>query len=130
MLYRLLCSTVQGALMMCADTKRLDSKQSADTPKWGVIDRRRAIDAAGVALWSWNVDTDRLTMDERGFALWNVGAQGDITFEDLSGKIHPADRDRVSTAFSATRAAAVRTARRRVGPTTIADQRHPLPRPH
>lgn len=79
-------------------------QQDADTPQWGVVDLRRAIEAAGVALWSWNVDSDRLTMDERGFSLWGVGAQGEITFEDLSSKIHPADRDRVRTAFSATRA--------------------------
>lgn len=80
------------------------SEQRADTPTWGAIDLRRAIDAAGVALWSWDVDSDRLTMDERGFALWDVGPQGEITFEDLSLKIHPADRDRVHAAFSATRA--------------------------
>lgn len=79
-------------------------QQDADTPQWGVVDLRRAIEAAGVALWSWNVDTDRLTMDERGFSLWGVGVQGEITFEDLSSKIHPADRDRVRAAFSATRA--------------------------
>ncbi|WP_010188131.1 sensor histidine kinase [Sphingomonas sp. PAMC 26605] len=80
------------------------SEQTADTPQWGVTDLRRAIEAAGVALWSWNVDTDRLTMDEHGFSLWGLGAQGEITFEDLSLKIHPADRDRVRAAFSATRA--------------------------
>ena len=33
---------------------------------------RLAIEAAGVALWSWNVDTDKLTMDERGYHLWAV----------------------------------------------------------
>ncbi|TPG14673.1 histidine kinase [Sphingomonas koreensis] len=81
----------------------MDSKQSADTPRWGVVDLRRATEAAGVALWSWNVDTDRITMDEHGFHLWDVGVQGEITFEDLSVKIHPSDRDRVRNAFSATR---------------------------
>ena len=78
--------------------------EDADTPQWGVVDLRRAIDAAGVALWSWNVDTDRLTMDEAGFGLWGLGVQREISFEDLSEKIHPADRDRVRAAFSATRA--------------------------
>jgi len=83
---------------------RMTSGQSADTPKWGVIDLRRAIEAAGVALWSWDVQTDRITMDAQGFHLWGVGIQGEITFEDLSMKIHPSDRDRVRAAFSATRA--------------------------
>jgi two-component sensor histidine kinase len=78
--------------------------QPSDTPRWGVTDLRFAIEAAGVALWSWNVQTDRLTMDEHGSRLWGLGAQGAITFEDLSVKIHPADRDRVRAAFSATRA--------------------------
>ncbi len=82
------------------------AEQNARMPQWGVIDLRRAIDAAGVALWSWNVNTGRLAMDERGFRLWDLGAQGEITFEDLSVKIHPADRDRVRAAFSATRAVA------------------------
>lgn len=82
----------------------MGSEQRADTPRWGLADLRRATEAAGVALWSWNVDTDRITMDERGFRLWDVGVQGEITFEDLSLKIHPADRDRVRNAFSATRA--------------------------
>lgn len=86
--------------------RRMDSEQSANTPQWGVVDLRRATEAAGVALWSWNVETDRITMDEHGFQLWDVGAQGEITFEDLSVKIHPSDRDRVRNAFSATRALA------------------------
>ena len=64
----------------------------------------RAIEAAGVALWSWNVDSDRLTMDERAYDLWGVQRGGDVKFEDLSAHIHPADRDRVRAAFAATRA--------------------------
>lgn len=82
----------------------MNPEQSADTPQWGVVDLRRAIEAAGVALWSWNVDTDRLMMDEQGFRLWGMGVHGEVTFEDLSEKIHPADRDRVRAAFAATRA--------------------------
>ena len=82
----------------------MTSEQSADTPHWDVKDLRRANVAAGVALWSWNVDTDRITMDEHGFRLWDVGVQSEITFEDLSAKIHPHDRDRVRNAFAATRA--------------------------
>ena len=80
------------------------SERTAASPGWGMTDLRRAIDAAGVALWSWNVDSDRLTMDARGFALWDLTAKGEITFDDLSLKIHPADRDRLRAAFSATRA--------------------------
>ncbi len=71
---------------------------------WQGKDLRHAIDAAGVALWSWNVDTDGLTMDDTAYQLWGVPRTGDVTFEDLSAHIHPADRDRVRAAFSATRA--------------------------
>jgi two-component sensor histidine kinase len=73
-------------------------------PAWEVQHLRLAIEAAGVALWSWNVDTDRLTMDEAGCRLWGVDDSADVTFEDLSAHIHPADRDRVRAAFAATRA--------------------------
>ena len=64
----------------------------------------RAIEAAGVTLWSWNVDTDALAMDDRAYDLWGVPDGTDVTFEDLSAHIHPADRDRVRAAFTATRA--------------------------
>ncbi|MBC7283180.1 MAG: histidine kinase [Hoeflea sp.] len=43
-------------------------------------------------------------MDERGYRLWEVVQGPELTFELLSAKIHPADRDRVSEAFAATRA--------------------------
>ena len=82
----------------------MDNRQSAVTPHWNVADLRHAIQAAGVALWSWDVETDRITMDAHGFHLWGVGPQAEITFEDLSMKVHPSDRDRVRAAFSATRA--------------------------
>lgn len=75
-----------------------------DHPEWGYDELRRAIDAAGVCLWSWNVDTDELAMDPRGYELWDVSPGQALTFEDLSAKIHPADRDRVRAAFAATRA--------------------------
>lgn len=71
---------------------------------WAAKDLRRAIEAAGVALWSWNVDTDELQLDERSFTLWGIPASQRVSFEDLSSKIHPADRDRVRAAFAATRA--------------------------
>ena len=71
---------------------------------WGEPHLRLAIDAAGVALWSWNVDDDHFTMDAHGHELWGVLENGHLRFEDLSARIHPADRDRVRAAFSATRA--------------------------
>jgi two-component sensor histidine kinase len=64
---------------------------------------QRAITAAGVTLWTWNVNSDKLTMDDAAFDLWGVSRSGTVTFEDLSAHIHPADRDRVRAAFSATR---------------------------
>ncbi|BDA83982.1 hypothetical protein Sa4125_15240 [Aureimonas sp. SA4125] len=64
----------------------------------------RAIEAAGVTLWSWNVDTDALAMDDPAYDLWGIPRGIDVNFEDLSAHIHPADRDRVRAAFNATRA--------------------------
>jgi two-component sensor histidine kinase len=64
----------------------------------------RAIEAAGVTLWSWNVDSDALAMDDRAYDLWGIPRSTDVRFEDLSAHIHPADRDRVRAAFNATRA--------------------------
>lgn len=64
----------------------------------------RAVQAAGVTLWSWNVDTDALAMDDRAYDLWGIPRETDVSFEDLSAHIHPADRDRVRAAFNATRA--------------------------
>ena len=72
-------------------------------PRWEDKHLRLAIDAAGVALWSWNVDNDKLTMDENGYAMWGVPLAPFVTFEYLSCHIHPADRDRVRAAFAATR---------------------------
>lgn len=64
----------------------------------------RAIESAGVTLWSWNVDTDALAMDDPSYDLWGIPRGLDVKFEDLSAHIHPADRDRVRAAFTATRA--------------------------
>jgi two-component sensor histidine kinase len=82
----------------------MSSKASA--PKiWGERQLRAAVDAAGVALWSWNVDTDAVTLDERAYELWGVAKdQQKVTFEVLSKNIHPADIERVRSAFAATRA--------------------------
>src|SRR5215213_4789957 len=74
-------------------------------PVWHERHLRAATDAAGVALWSWNVDTDAITMDERAYDLWEVSkTEENITFEILSKNIHPADLERVRSAFAATRA--------------------------
>ena len=56
-----------------------------------------------MALWIWQVDTDELVMDSHGYMLWDVTRTEPLTFERLSAKIHPADRDRVRPAFTATR---------------------------
>jgi two-component sensor histidine kinase len=77
---------------------------SGEPRDWNARHFRLAIDAAGVALWSWNVDTGHFTMDAQGYTLWDVPPQAFVSFEDLSAKIHPADRDRVRAAFAATRA--------------------------
>ena len=71
--------------------------------KWQSNQLRRATVAAGVSLWAWNVDTDAFTMDAIGFKLWGLPPRGLVTFEKLSSRIHPADRDRVRSAFTATR---------------------------
>ena len=70
---------------------------------WEADNLRRALHAAGVALWSWNVETDAFAMDEQGFRLWGLPDAGTVTFEDLSSRIHPADRDRVRAGFKSTR---------------------------
>ena len=73
-------------------------------PLWEPQNLKRALHAAGVSLWSWTVDSDAFAMDEKGFALWGLPPTRSVTFEDLSSRIHPADRDRVRAAFTATRA--------------------------
>lgn len=45
-------------------------------------------------------------MDEVAFSLWNLPASEGVSFEQLSAHIHPADRDRVRSAFVATRSVA------------------------
>ena len=75
-----------------------------ETLQWSNDALQKAVDAAGIALWSWNVDTDDFNMDKRGFELWEVPLNEELTFEHLSEKIHPKDRDRVRAAFLATRA--------------------------
>jgi two-component sensor histidine kinase len=81
------------------------SSRDGPIPAWNEKHLRAATSAAGVALWCWNVDTDAITMDERAYDLWEVSkAEQKITFEILSQNIHPADLERVRSAFAATRA--------------------------
>ena len=81
------------------------SASDAMMPVWHEKHLRAATRAAGVALWSWNVDTDAITMDEAAYDLWEVPkSERKITFEILSRNIHPADLERVRSAFAATRA--------------------------
>lgn len=70
---------------------------------WETKNLVRAIEAAGVTLWSWNVDTDAFAMDDRAYDLRGIPRGINVQFEDLSAHIHPADRDRVRAAFNATR---------------------------
>lgn len=70
---------------------------------WGPDHLRLAVDAACVALWSWNLADDRFAMDQRAFDLWGLPWSESVSFENLSAHIHPADRDRVHAAFTATR---------------------------
>ncbi len=76
---------------------------SPDHPLGQIDNLRRAIHAAGVALWSWDVEDDNFAMDAQGFKLWGLEPSPQVKFEDLSAHIHPADRDRVRDAFNATR---------------------------
>lgn len=80
-----------------------DKQTSSQAEVWDERRLRVASDAAGVALWSWNVDSDRIMMDKRAFELWGLPPSDEITFEELSDCIFPADRDMVREAFSATR---------------------------
>lgn len=70
---------------------------------WSIKDHRLATDAASIAVWRWNVETDAFDMDESAYDLWGIKHRENLKFEDLSEKIHPADRDRVRAAFTATR---------------------------
>jgi len=81
------------------------SSSGMTIPVWHEKHLRAANHAAGVALWSWNLDTDSITMDESAYVLWEVSKdEKNITFEILSRNIHPADLERVRSAFAATRA--------------------------
>jgi two-component sensor histidine kinase len=76
----------------------------ANVPEWTAAELRNAVKAAGVALWTWIVEEDTFVMDAAAYEMWDIARNGALSFEHLSAKIHPADRDRVRTAFAATRA--------------------------
>ncbi|PZM08946.1 sensor histidine kinase [Rhizobium tubonense] len=80
------------------------NQTSTSQPEWTSTELRNAIKAAGVALWTWTLDDDTFVMDADAYQLWDVSIGTTPTFEHLSAKIHPADRDRVRAAFVATRA--------------------------
>ena len=85
--------------------KNIAMSKAPTMAAWNEKHLRAATRAAGVALWSWNVDTDAITMDERAYELWGIPkSEHEITFEILSQNIHPADLERVRSAFAATRA--------------------------
>ena len=77
--------------------------EDSATEVWWESCISRAIEAARLGVWVWQVETDKFGMDERGFELWGLPQAGDVTFEQLSDRIHPIDRDRVRAAFNATR---------------------------
>lgn len=82
----------------------MPSESPSPPAVWDIRHLRAAIEASGVALWSWNVDTDEIAMDERAHRLWGM-IEGEIaTFGALSTRIHPEDVDRVRAAFAGTRA--------------------------
>ncbi len=87
-------------------SERRLTKQKPKVPVWREEQLRLAVEAACVALWSWRVEVDRFAMDERAFELWGLPWAEHVSFEELSTHIHPADRDRVRAAFSATRSVA------------------------
>lgn len=78
-------------------------KQAKSQPEWSAEELRRAIKSAGVALWTWIVDDDTFLMDAKAYELWEIPVETGLTFEHLSAKVHPADRDRVRVAFVAAR---------------------------
>lgn len=77
--------------------------QDSAAAGWWENYSRRALEAARVAVWAWHVESDKFAMDERAFELWGVEQADHVTFEELSVRIHPVDRDRVRAAFNATR---------------------------
>ncbi len=80
------------------------SERGAAQIEWSADELRNAVKSAGVALWAWTVDDDSFVMDSKAYDLWDVSTEEKLSFEHLSAKVHPADRDRVRAAFVAARA--------------------------
>ncbi len=99
--------SLSDTLSKGGDSPQKSAQWRADgqMPIWREKHLRAATRAAGVALWSWNVETDAIAMDEMAYDLWAVPKDAqELSFEILSQNIHPADLERVRSAFSATRA--------------------------
>ena len=77
--------------------------ESSASEVWYTRILSRAVEAARVGVWAWQVETDKFGMDERSFDLWGLAQADEITFEELSLRVHPTDQDRVRAAFNATR---------------------------
>ena len=75
---------------------------ASDEDVWVTHRLRAAIDAAGVALWSWNVDTGDVIVDRHGRSLWDL-REGPVTLDALSAKTDPLEPTLVRTCFEATR---------------------------
>jgi len=75
-----------------------------ETQMWSQRYLPRAVEAGRVSVWAWQVEADTFAMDERAFELWGLPPADEVTFEELSLRIHPVDRDRVRASFNATRA--------------------------
>lgn len=87
---------------LLAPGQTISAEPNMVNPVWDANRLRTATNAAGVGLWSWNIDADDFNMDERSHRLWGVGS-GQVTFEDLSKRIHPDDFRKVRAAFTTAR---------------------------
>lgn len=82
---KLIVATAVGWLGILSSCKQLRPNR-----RFGIeANLRLAIEAAGVALWSWNVDNDKLTMDEGGYHLWGVPISEFVSFEESFGPYPP-----------------------------------------
>ena len=62
---------------------------------------RLAIEAGDVGLWDVDPDTDGLFWPPRVKAMFGISPEVDVTMADFYNGLHPADRDRVTAAFTA-----------------------------
>ncbi len=90
-------------MKVAAEAKEKSAGGGSQAQAWYQEHLAVAIKASCVSIWAWQVDTDNFAMDKHGFELWGVPWADEVTFEELSERIHPVDRNRVRAAFSATR---------------------------